>query len=355
MPSYATFTAEAFIEDDFFRQSIQSPTAETDAFWQEFLRNHPEQKQAIHSARAFLTALDQTQTRPSAEQGERMWQVIQQQTQPEAYPVQISVSHRRNYVWWAAAVILVCVSLGGLWYSRTQTPTSEQLSNNRSTERSAWIHRINTTQQLMTVQLNDGSTVMLSPQSQIRYPRRFASEKREVYLTGEGFFKVAKNPNQPFYVFAKNLITKVVGTSFRITAPPQNQNVQVTVRSGKVAVYALHSSDHPLFLTANQQVYFDTSSQQLTKSVVRAPMLLKSPEGTQSFVFEETPIAQVFHTLETSYGVTITYNTDLLNHCRLTAPLGNEPFFKKLDLICQTLGATYEVWGNQIIITAKGC
>ena len=141
--------------------------------------------------------------------------------------------------------------------------------------------------------------------------------------------------------------------------------VIVRVRTGKVAVFtskALRSAQenqtkitNMLLLTPNQQVLFDRPSDQLTKSLIKEPLLIKQPEGDQHFVFQNAPVSKIFQTLEESYGVTIKYNAELFKHCNLTAPLSNEPLFRKLDLICQTIGATYEVWGTDIIISGKGC
>ena len=49
------------------------------------------------------------------------------------------------------------------------------------------------------------------------------------------------------------------------------------------------------------------------------------------------------------------YDVDLLSKCTVTADLRNEPFFRKLDLICKAIGATYEVIDGQVVIITKGC
>lgn len=354
MADYATFSVEEFIEDEYFRESMLAPSRETEAFWAEFLRKHPHQQATLTSAKAFFRALEHLQTNPSPEQGQRMWAGIERQTQ-QASPEREARSGKTHYFRWWAAGLAAALLIAFVWFRPNSgvLKTSQPLA--ASVADSNWVLRVNQTQQLLTFQLEDGSEVMLSPQSQLRYPRQFRTDKREVYLTGEGFFKVAKNPRQPFYVFAGNLVTQVVGTSFRITAFPEAPQVKVTVRTGKVAVYSARNTQNPLLLTANEQVQFEAGSQKLTKSTVPAPTLLPAAAEAQSFAFDNAPIAQVFQTLEKSYGVTITYDAAVLKNCSITAPLSNESFFKKLDLICQTIGATYEVWGSQIIITAKGC
>ncbi len=354
MTDYSTFSVEEFIEDEYFRESMRAPSPETDRFWADFLRKHPQQRATLTSARAFFRALEHLQVYPSPEQGQRMWAGIEEQTQRPFPERDARPGKTHNFRWWAAG-LAAALLIAFVWFQPDSGVLESSKPLTATAADSSWVLQVNQTQQLATFQLSDGSEVMLSPQSQIRYPRQFDAHKREVYLTGEGFFKVARNPKQPFYVFAGNLITQVIGTSFRITAFPDASQVRVTVRTGKVAVYSAHNTTHSLFLTANEQVQFEASSEKLTKSTVPTPTLSPATQEAQAFAFDNAPIDQVFQTLEQSYGVTITYDAALLKNCSLTAPLANESFFKKLDLICQTIGATYEVWGSQIIITAKGC
>ena len=223
----------------------------------------------------------------------------------------------------------------------------------------------NKTSHPLTIWLNDSSRVVLQPRSQISYPEQPAFDKREVYLVGEGFFEVVKNTKKPFLVYANGLVTQVVGTSFRINAFAEHKQVIVAVRTGKVAVFTINAFRKAqarreqiagmLLLTPNQQALFDKASERITKSLVNEPALVRQPANRNYFVFDNTPVADVFRTLEESYGVEIKFDSKLLDSCNVTAPLGDEPLFRKLDIICQTIGATYEVNGTQIIITGKGC
>jgi transmembrane sensor len=63
--------------------------------------------------------------------------------------------------------------------------------------------------------LEDGTTVHLEKGSRLSFPVHFDPKKREVVLSGEAFFEVTENPSKPFYVYANELITRVLGTSFQ--------------------------------------------------------------------------------------------------------------------------------------------
>jgi hypothetical protein len=95
------------------------------------------------------------------------------------------------------------------------------------------------------------------------------------------------------------------------------------------------------------------SEEVLNKTLVEKPELLSKKEVV-SFDFDNTPVA-VFARLEKAYGVPIVFDEELMKNCFLTAPLGNEPLFDKLKVICKTTGATYEVFDGKIVISSRGC
>ncbi len=94
----------------------------------------------------------------------------------------------------------------------------------------------NTSGSVQKVALADGSVVSLEPGSTLRYPEHFGTQ-REVYLTGEAFFNVFRDEKHPFLVYAEDVVTRVLGTSFRVKAYGQGKEVRVAVTSGKVSVF----------------------------------------------------------------------------------------------------------------------
>jgi transmembrane sensor len=371
MHNYHDYTEEDLAQDDFFRRWFQQPDSETNAFWTDFMTQYPEKQSVVVAARALLKAVEQVQVLPTQAQGSQMWAKIQQQIQDDTTELvdepQPQV-HRIGYwrQWAAAAAILLLVGFG--WWFATRPETIEKTMGYiqpESQSEAEWIDKVNETNHTLSIKLSDGSQVVLQPQSRVNYPKTFSVDKREIRLEGEGFFEVTKNPKQPFMVYANGLITQVVGTSFTIKAFPKMAKITVAVHTGKVAVFtakALQKSQEDkqriagmLLLTPNQQAIFDKGSERLTAHLVDEPKLVKKPETKQYFVFENTAVPDVFHKLEESYGIAIQYDPTVFDKCSLTAPLGNEPLFRKLDIICQTIGATYEVWGTKVIISGPGC
>lgn len=100
-------------------------------------------------------------------------------------------------------------------------------------------HKItqNNSGRVMAIHLSDSSVVELSPGSELRYDQPFQNNKRELFLEGEAYFKVAKDKTKPFTVYAGSLATTALGTAFSInTGKGVKKQVLVKLFTGKVVI-----------------------------------------------------------------------------------------------------------------------
>jgi hypothetical protein len=210
-----------------------------------------------------------------------------------------------------------------------------------------------------SVELNDGSVVMLQPGSEIRFPSVFQS-KREVYLSGEAHFKVARDVNRPFLVYANEVTTRVLGTSFVVKAYAMEKDITVIVKTGKVSVYAKQASNNKdkqreIILTPNQQIIYHRNENQTVKMLVDDPQVI-AHQPLQKANYTNVPVAEIFHTLEERYGIQIQYDTNALSGCTLTyADLTEEDLYGQIEIICNALGARYKKSESSIVIDSEGC
>ncbi len=217
----------------------------------------------------------------------------------------------------------------------------------------------NTTDHVVPIALSDGSSILLDPGSIINYPSKFNSKSRMVTLSGSAFFEVVKNPNQPFFVKTQEMITRVLGTSFKINANKYLENFSVIVKSGKVSIYAENDKKlKSIDLTLNEEGIFNRGKQTLTKKVLESVVVAKStPENTKTVTYNDIPISQIFESLSDKYQIPITISGSALTDCSLTTTFNDEPLFEKIKIICQAIGpsANFKTEGEQIIISTKGC
>ena len=208
--------------------------------------------------------------------------------------------------------------------------------------------------------LKDGSMVILKPQSSIIYGKDFNLKKREVFLIGQAFFKVNRNVSKPFIVHSGDLNTEVLGTSFWVRSNARNNQIEVSVTSGKVSVYSNKVSDNNnlngVILTRNQKVVFDIFSKTINPTIVDNPLpSLSSDFSKDQLIFQATPLQTVLSTMSKHYGVEIILTNPKSNDCQITADLNGLSLFTQLDLICKSVGAIYEKRGTVIFITGDGC
>jgi transmembrane sensor len=217
----------------------------------------------------------------------------------------------------------------------------------------------NVTNKPALIELKDGSTILVHPGSEIKYPKTFGT-KREVSLSGEAFFHVAKDPKHPFLVYSNEVTTRVLGTSFLIKAYNDQKKIIVSVSTGRVSVFskpadydAKHIQDE-VILTPNQQAVYRREKGTVEKQLVENPRILVDNKSMEVSYTNE-PVTKLFKTLEKMYGVSIRYNENALANCNITTEMTDEGLFERMDIICLVLGAKYKVEDTVIKVEANGC
>ncbi|MCF2504480.1 FecR family protein [Dyadobacter sp. CY107] len=274
----------------------------------------------------------------------------------------------RSVEWNVAASLVILLGLAlalfGV-YKKGYFRTDQKADLAKADDNNAFTEISNQGQQVKYVRLSDGSAIVLHKNSSVRFPKHFAKTGREVFLTGEAFFEVTKNPEQPFFVYANELVAKVHGTSFSVKAGENDTQIIVAVKTGKVSVYTQQDAKAiqykadknltALVLTPNQQATFMRNEAKLTRLALKSPVLLHIPIEDQIFTYAETPVAMVFEALEKAYGVKINFNKEIMGQCSITATLGDEPLENKLRWICTILEAEYAIKDDQITIKGSSC
>ena len=372
-------TVEDFVFNKSFRDWVISKGDLENSFWQEWLVQNPGKGALLNYARTIVVALSVShQQLPEADIDEEIKDILRKVKEEDLKePAEMEQAlfrekrikpfARQVYLWMAGTVAAVILIVASLFYfqesgkEKMHETAYYELSDN--TNSSSEIEQINNSDTIQVVTLSDASKVQLFPKSKLSFSHSSFTNKREVFLTGEAFFDVQKNPTIPFFVYTKNLVTKVLGTSFKVKAYSGEKMASVVVTTGRVSVYKKENFSAKngaskqmdgVIVTPNQQVVYDFASNQLNKTIVEKPELLEK-NGQNVFVFNSTPLKQVFAVLQNAYGITIMYDESVIDSCSLSASLGNESFYEKLDLICKAISASYETIDGVIFINSHGC
>lgn len=355
---------EDFLSDDSFQRWIKFDDNQNQ--WVEWTLENTERAKLVEEARLWILAMKVDETPLSNQETQislqNTWQKINETKTRKPFHFFVP-----RILFRAAAAILVIGFASFLYFLFPKTATNDTLSYKTLIEQDfdGLIEQTNNSGKPQLITLSDASSVLLQPKSKLSYPKIFIGNERKVFLSGEGFFEISKDPKKPFYVYANEVVTKVYGTSFRVIAYENQPNVEVMVRTGKVKVSPNkeigNATTKEIMLLPNQAARFVRKALSFEKilDVTQDKPLLSSTKSIEqlSFEFNDTPVYQIFRTIEQAYSVTIIFPNDKLKDCYLTTSLSDEPLPEKLKIICASLGyyTRYEMNGNQITIISNGC
>jgi ferric-dicitrate binding protein FerR (iron transport regulator) len=354
-------TVEEFLSDESFRRWVRF--RENHLYWEEWTLESPERAKLVAEARAWLIAMKIEETPLSSQEVE----ISLRDTRNKIHNLKKNRSFWSTHWLRAAAAVLIIgiVSATYVWLQRSTAKITITYKELIEKDTDGLIEQTNNSNKPQLVTLADASSVLLQPKSKLSYPKVFSGNERRVYLSGEGFFEISKDPNRPFYVYANEVVTKVYGTSFRVIAYPTQPNVDVLVRTGKVKVMSnediKEATKEEIMLLPNQAARFlrnNLSFEKILDITQDKPLAASANTIEQlSFEFRDIPVQQIFTTIEQAYLVKIEYPKDKLKDCYMTTSLSDEPLPEKLKIICESLGngTRYEMNGNQITIISTGC
>jgi transmembrane sensor len=354
MINYNNSTIQELAADTNFINWVLEPNEASDAFWMDFVRNNASKTEDIKKAALLIKAIRDAENRPITEGVvEKVWQRIDNSVGVEETPIRTAYTRR----WWWAAAASIALLLGFFTVHKWKN-TEETYAIAPNQERTNPLETINITNAPQIILLPDGSKVFLEKGAKLHYPQAFSSEKREVYLEGEAFFEITHDAQKPFLVYAHDIVTKVLGTSFRIKTDDNNKTI-VSVKTGKVSVFKRDKktktveNTEGVVLTPNLQVIYDAKEDKLKKDLVQAPAVLL--EQNQAITFNNTDVTTVFKQLSATYGVDIIFDEISLNKCTIVAKFDKENLYERLSLICKIVGAHYDIVDAKVVISGGFC
>lgn len=205
----------------------------------------------------------------------------------------------------------------------------------------------------------DGTVVWLNSMSKIRYPRRFNRDTREVYLDGEAFLEVAENKVKPFIVHASKIDVRVLGTSFGVSDYQNNEQVTVTLQTGKVEILGRKpradegdgkvltrlSSDEQFVLQRHTQVFAVKDVHAADYSTWRKGKLL----------FKDATFREIVNALERYYSITVKADDTNFGGCFFTAAFEKMSVDQAFEILRLVTNSSFKRDGRVITIEGGGC
>jgi ferric-dicitrate binding protein FerR (iron transport regulator) len=194
----------------------------------------------------------------------------------------------------------------------------------------------------MNITLGDGTQVWLNNGSKLKYPYRFSAKSRKVFLTGEAYFKVAHNNKVPFIVETSKMEVKATGTSFNVSAYPDENVVQTTLVEGTVILYDKARSHEIKTLVPNECLKFNTEKNRYTlESGDIIEKYIAWKDGL--LVFKNDSITEIARKLEQWYNVDVKITNDKVKEFTCTATFYDETLSQVLELMSLPSPVSYKL------------
>ncbi len=161
-----------------------------------------------------------------------------------------------------------------------------------------------------SIELADGTKVWLNAGSRMAFPDRFTGSRREIFLEGEAFFNVTPDKSMPFYVKTKEVVIRVLGTKFNVSAYEADNEVVTVLVEGTVSMRenkGINLLGKETILNAHQRASFNKAD--LTTKVNDEAQVGIYTAWTEGwFPFCKEPLINVFKKVERYYNVQFVYS-----------------------------------------------
>ena len=198
------------------------------------------------------------------------------------------------------------------------------------------------------VRLADGTLVYLNSATRMKYPVKFDEKERKVYLSGEAYFEVAKDPERPFFVEMEGVEVRVYGTSFNVNTH-QEGNIQTVLVKGSIGVKVL-SSGMESMIRPGQMAEFKQGNTKVDVKDVNVAVYTDWKDGI--FRFENQRLEDILTVLSNWYDVDIFYQTVSVKELHFS---GYMERYKDVSVILEAItlstGVTFSIQGKTIIVS----
>lgn len=196
--------------------------------------------------------------------------------------------------------------------------------------------------------LSDGTQVWLNAASSLKFPAAFLGKERNVELTGEAYFEVAKNKAMPFHVLAAGQVVEVLGTHFNVNAYTDEESLKTTLLEGLVKV---NKGVSFAMLKPGQQAIINNNDANPVIKVADVPdadEVMAWKDG--KFYFNNTDIKTVMRQIGRWYNVDIEYAGKIPGSDGFTGTFSRNMTASKALKVLEFSGVDFKIEGRKIIV-----
>ena len=222
------------------------------------------------------------------------------------------------------------------------------------------------------IQLPDGSQVWLNSDSRMSYDESFQGLNREVHITGEAYFDIAKDKDHPFIIHAGSIDVKVLGTSLNIRNYTNEKNTEAVLIRGSIEVTLRSNPDKKIILQPNEKLVVQNGKAVILKGMApAAPDKSNEPVMTlgkahfqekdstamdilwvkNKLAFDQETLEDVARKMERWYAVKVVITDEKLKHTEYSAVFEDESLRQVMEALRMTGNFRYSISKKEVTIT----
>ncbi|WP_163716544.1 FecR domain-containing protein [Mangrovibacterium lignilyticum] len=200
--------------------------------------------------------------------------------------------------------------------------------------------------------LGDGTRVWLNAGSKLSYSNSFNSNNRNVTLSGEAYFQVAKNKKLPFIVQAGQVKVKAVGTAFNVKAYADEDKLEATLVEGTIE---LSQGGDKQMLMPRQMITIDRPNALTGKMKYQIATNVNTDIYTswigKRWIFERENMLDFAKKLERRYDVRISIEDERLTTYKITGSIEQQTLGQLLSALQLTIPLSYKIQDDEVVLT----
>ncbi len=249
-----------------------------------------------------------------------------------------------KYFQTAAAILIIPLVLGGLFWER---------SNHTEKEKESGIYKevFTSNGTRLAFNLEDGTKVWLNAGSSLKYPEKFTGNQRSVLLKGEAYFEVKSDKSKPFTVYTQSIAVRATGTKFNVRAFLDQNQTEVSLLSGKVAVSKTGQADNTVIsnLKPSQHLNYDITTQQ--SGIVEGDMYKYIAWRDGKLLFRNDPLSDVLNRIGEFHNIHFQCTDRKLLEYRYHITFQNESLGEILEILKASSPMDFKIMKRNVGLT----
>lgn len=201
--------------------------------------------------------------------------------------------------------------------------------------------------QKSSVVLPDGTSVWLNSATQLSYNTASDGALREVWLSGEGYFEVAKDPKRRFLVHTDGYCVEALGTAFNVRSYRDENTSIATLIEGKVAI---NGQNYSTVLVPDESIVFTPASGTFYKQRSDRACFAGTWRNNELVIAPNTTLYQLCAILEREYNIEFIVSDSQIGNLTYEGIIKNNGLQSVLDLITLSSPVKYTIRGNQVVV-----